>query len=258
MASNNTTESTIEEFFTVPAADTSIPTWKRLQQGDSAATSDYLTELQPTIVKAVNIYAQGDKAYSTQARIMALAAAKTYDPSKGTSISTHVMNQLRPLQRLAAQRGNLTKLSENVAQQRSAVSRAIRELTAELGDEPTTAQIADYTGFSTKRIDALMNYRPVVADSAAVNPNGDSFVAHEPDRALTLYDTVIYNELDDTDKTIYEWSTGYGKGERLSGTEIARKLKISPAAVSKRYAKIASKFAQDRELIRRTLNVETK
>jgi hypothetical protein len=106
---------------------------------------------------------------------------------------------------------------------------------------------------SKKRIDDLMNYRPVVADSIAVSPEGDAIGAVDVDKTLRLYDEVIYNELDNTDKKIYEWSTGYGKGETLSGVEIAKRLKMSPAAVSKRYAKIAKKFAEDRELIRRTI-----
>jgi DNA-directed RNA polymerase specialized sigma subunit len=185
---------------------------------------------------------------------MALEAAKNYRPDKGTTIETYIYGQLRPLQRLAAQRGNLTRVSENVAQQRSTVMRAIRELTADLGEEPTTEQIADKVGMSRKRIDALMNYRPVVPDSLAVNPEGDAINAVDVDKTLELYDEVIYNELDNTDKKIYEWSTGFGKGIKLSGREIAQKLKITPAAVSKRYAKIVQKFGADRELIRRTVS----
>ena len=256
MPDNNTTNtitSDVEYFFAEPNENTGKPSWLRVQEGDNSATADYLRDMGPTITKAVNTYAQGDKLYTTQARIMAINAAKNYDPKKGASISTHVMNQLHPLQRLAAQRGNLTRISENVSQQRAIVQRAIRELRADIGEEPTTEQIATKVGMSIKRIDDLMNYRPIVADSIAVSPEGDSLGAHEVDRALSLYDNVIYNELDNTDKKIYEWSTGYGKGERLSGIEIARRLNITPAAVSKRYAKIVAKFGADRDIIRRTI-----
>ena len=225
----------------------------RLQHGDNSAAAEYLRNVDPTINKAINAYAAGDRSYLTQARIYALDATKTYDPNKGASIDTHVYGQLRRLQRLSAQRGNLTRISENVAQERATVQRAIRELTADLGEDPTTEQIANKVGMSRKRVDALMNYKPVVPDSVAVSPEGDSLGEYEVDKALKLYDNVIYDELDDIDKKIYEWSTGYGKGEKLSGVEIAKRLKMSPAAVSKRYAKIAQKFAEDRELIRRTV-----
>jgi DNA-directed RNA polymerase specialized sigma subunit len=244
----------VEKFFAEATIPGSIPSWERIQQGDSNATGVFLQEISPTIAKAVNAYANGDKLYNTQARIMAIEAAKTYDPNKGASIETYVYGQLRPLQRLAAQRGNLTRVPENVAQQRSVVMRAIRELTADLGEDPTTEQIADRVGMSRKRVDALLNYRPVVPDSVAVNPEGDAIHAESVDKTLELYDEVIYNELDNIDKKIYEWSTGYGKGERLSGKEIASRLNITPAAVSKRYAKIVQKFGEDRELIRRTIS----
>jgi RNA polymerase primary sigma factor len=250
---NSITDSTVESFLAQEIPTTTETPWQRLQRGDNSAAGEFLTEMAPTITKAVNSYASGDKIYFTKARILALDAAKSYDPSKGANISTHVFNQLRQLQRIAAQRGNLTKVSENVAQQRATVQRAIRELTADLGDDPTTEQIADRVGMSVKRIDALMNHRPVVPESIAVNPEGDSFVPAAETKALELYDTVIYNELDNIDKKIYEWSTGYGKGEKLSGAQIAQRLKITPAAVSKRYAKIVQKFGADRDLIKRTI-----
>lgn len=246
-------ESAVTELFAQEAVPESVPTWKRIQSGDKDATSKYLAELDTTITKAVNAYAGGDAQYKTQARIMAIDAAKSYDPNKGASIETYVYGQLRPLQRLAAQRGNLTRVSENVAQERNVVLRAIRELTADLGEDPTTEQIASRTGMSRKRIDALMNYRPVIPDSVAVSPEGDSLVADKENKALDLYDNIIYNELDNTDKKIYEWSTGYGKGEKLSGIEIAKRLKITPAAVSKRYKNIVQKFGEDREVIRRVI-----
>ena len=228
--------------------------WRRLQRGDKSATADFLKKIEPTVVKAVNAYAAGDPSYKTQARIYAIEAAKNYNPDKGATLDTYVYGQLRRLQRLSAQRGNLTRISENVAQERAVVQRAIRELTADLGEEPTTEQLADRVGMSRRRIDALMNYKPVIPDSIAVSPEGDSLAKSDDDnKVLSLYDNVIYDELDDTDKRIYEWSTGYGKGVKLSGAEIAARLKISPAAVSKRYTRIAAKFAKDRELIRRNI-----
>ena len=245
----------VERFFAQPVDSRSanIPAWKKIQLGDNKASAEYLTQMEPTITKAINAFASGDAGYKTKARIFALEAAKSYDPDKGASIDTHVYNQLRRLQRISAQRGNLTRVSENVAQERSQIQRAIRELTADLGEDPTTEQIASRVGMSRKRVDALMNYKPVIPDSVAVSPEGDSLGAADVDRALKLYDSVIYDELDDIDKRIYEWSTGYGKGEKLTGQEIAQRLKISPAAVSKRYAKIANKFAQDRETIKRSI-----
>lgn len=253
MAQTNT--QTVESFFAKEPIPNGVQSWELVAAGEPEGASRFLKDVDKTIDKAINAYASGDKSYKTQARLIALDAAKTYNPDLGASIDTHVYNQLKRLQRLSAQRGNLTRISENVAQQRAVVNRAIRELTADLGEDPTTEQIAEKTGMSRRRIDTLMNYKPIVPDSATVSPEGDSLVSADTEtRMRELYSNVIYNDLDDTDKKIYEWVTGYGKGEKLPGVEIARRLNISPAAVSKRYSKLVDKFNKDYDIIRRTIN----
>lgn len=248
---------TVESFFATEPTPGSVKSWELAAVGDSEGQSKFLTDIDKTIDKAINAYAAGDKSYKTQARMMALDAVKSYNPKAGASIDTYIYGQLRRLQRLSAQRGNLTRLSENVAQQRSVVARAIRELTADLGEDPTTEQIATKTGLSRKRVDALMNYKPIVPDSTAMSPEGDSLAANKNEAKMReLYTDVIYNDLDNTDKRIYEWATGYGKGEKLPGVEIARRLGISPAAVSKRYSGIVKKFNQDYDIIRRAIDAD--
>lgn len=227
--------------------------WKRLQEGDKSAASDFLREVDPTITKGVSSFAGGDQAYKTQARLLALEAAKSYDPDRGTDITTHVYNNLKRLQRTSAQRGNLTHVPEKAAMERQQIQRAMREWEADHGNEPTTEDIASVTGLSRKRIDAVMNMRPVAVESMVVTPEGENLVASQDQRALDLYNHAIYDELDDIDKKIYEWSTGYGKGVKLSNKEMAQRLNITPAAVSQRAAKISAKFVEGRELIRRSV-----
>lgn len=245
----------VEAIATGDSQNHTLTAWERYQNGDETASSEVLTELDGTINKAISAYANGDPQMRTQARILALEAVKTYDPSKGTQLSTYVYGQLQKLRRESAQRANLTHVSENVAIERSQIQRQIREYVADHGEEPTTEQLADLTGLSVKRIDSVMNYKPVIPDSIAVSPEGDSLAQSETDRALDLYDRLIYDELDDIDKKIYEWTTGYGKGEILSQVEIAQRLGISTAAVSKRYKRIVDKFGTEREIVRQSIGV---
>lgn len=229
---------------------TAEPAITRFQKGDKQASAEVLKELEPTITKAVSAYAGGDPAYRTQARILALEAAKSYDPTKGASLSTHVYGNLRRLQRLSAQRGNLTRISENSSLERLQIQRAMREWQADHGEEPTTEELSTVTGLSRKRIDAVMNNKPVVPDSLIQTPEGESLVASpNHQRALDLYNHAIYDELDATDKRIYEWCTGYGKGTKLPNTEIAKRLNISTAAVSQRLNKISKKFIEGRQIV---------
>lgn len=236
--------------YSAEVVDNSTDAYKRLQQGDKSAASVVLKELQPTIDKAIQNYASGDSAYKTQAYILALDAAKTYDPERGASLSTHVTNNLKRLQRLSAQRGNLTKVSENASIERQQIQRATREWIADKGTDPTVEDLASVTGLSRKRIDAVMNNKAVVPDSLIATPEGENLV-QSPDsqKAIDLYTHAIYDELDNTDKKIYEWITGYGKGEKLPSKEIARRLNISPAAVSQRLNRISQKFAEGRAVV---------
>lgn len=246
---NNPVAKSSQEFSAIPSS--SDPAWKRLQQGDSTATAEFIKEVTPTIDKCIASFAGNDPSYKTQARLLAIDAAKSYDPDRGSNIDTHVYNHLKRLQRLSAQRSNLVRISENMAIDKLQVSRAMREYKADHGVDPSTEDLASMLGMSRKRIDALMNNKATVTDSMFATDEGDSLVAVKSTRALDLYNNAIYDELDDIDKKIYEWATGYGKGERLSNQEMAKRLNMSPAAVSQRYAKISSKFAKDREMIQR-------
>lgn len=231
---------------------TAVPAWQQYQQGNKQAATAVLKELQPTIDSALKRYAADDPAYVTQARLLALDAVKTYDPSKKAALSTHVFNNLQRLQRISAQRGNLVKVPENAALQRRVIDRARDSFIADNGIEPTTEELADMTGMPMDRIHKLSQYVGVTSESRTMDDKGDSLYAKQT-KALELYDRYIYDELDRTDKKIYEWSTGYGGAPIINRAEMAKRLGISQAAVSQRASRIESKFNQDREMVRRAM-----
>ena len=232
---------------------TTTEAWRRYQAGDKKAAKDVLLELDKTINSALRSYAGDDPAYLTQARLLALSAVKTYDPSRSAKLSTHVFNNLQRLQRISAQRGNIIKVPENAALQRRVIDKARDSFIADNGIDPTTEELADATGMSMDRINKLSQYIGVTSESRTNDDKGDSMVAQQ-DKALQLYDRYIYDELDRTDKKIYEWSTGYGGEKIIDRATMAKKLGISQAAVSQRASKISNKFNQDREMIRRMFN----
>lgn len=220
------------------------------RKGNKNAAYPLLKALDPTIESALRSFVQGDKAYKTKARVLALEAVNSYDPTKGASLSTHVFNNLQRLQRIGAQRSSIIRMPENAALQRRAVERARQNLELENGEEPTVEEIADEVGLDIKRVNKLLSTPATASESQFTGESGD-LLSSKQDRALDLYDRFIYEELDRNDKKIYEWSTGYGGAKKLSRGEMARKLGISEAAVSMRASKIAQKFNEDREMIRR-------
>jgi DNA-directed RNA polymerase specialized sigma subunit len=221
-------------------------TWAAWDKDRENASSkgDLLKQLQPTIDSALTSYAPEDKtAFKTQANLIALKAAGNYRPSTGNKLSTHVFNNLKSLQRLKAKRSNVVHIPENVILEQNKVRNAEASLTSELGREPTLTELADSTGLSKKRIEYSRNFNSQQSEGQLSSDKGDSLFTkdEDPNRIWAEY---VYEEMDNRDKKIFEWSTGYGGIKKLSKQEIASKLNISPASVSARISKIITKLEE--------------
>lgn len=228
--------------------------YKAYQQGDTTVIKPLLNALKSTMEQGIKAFAGGDPVYKTQAKLLALNAVKTYDPTKGSSLNTHVYNHLKRLTRISAERDNLTHVPENISLERKQLEKNINILTDDLGREPTVEEISSYTGLSDKKITKLRSFGNYSTDSATSGVDGDSMVA-APQHAENLYRKYIYNELTPTDKKIYEWCTGYGGAQIKSRAAIAKDLNISQAAVSMRANKIAQKFEMDLNAIRQAFGM---
>lgn len=206
-------------------------------------TELFLKDIRPVIDSALKSYAGGDQAHRTRATIMALQAAKKYDPSKGTQLNTHLMSDLRRLSRTARQRRAVIHVPENVYFN----SRRLREAAAEFAElhsrEPTDEELADKTGLSVRQIRKIQEYKGGVPSAAFVSEKGD----HMQDKARDYYDVWVdhvYHDLDPVDKKIFDHVAGYRGKPIKPKSVIAKELKISPAAVSYRIKNITSKLEE--------------
>ena len=117
------------------------------------------------------------------------------------------------------------------------------------GREPSTAELADLTGLTEKRIDTIMNNNAVFSESATINPEtGDSGFGV---RGMSDMDylSYVYAGASPVDQKIIEWSSGM-HGKPILGTgDIAKKLNITPAAVSQRKNKLFAQLSEMRTLL---------
>jgi len=226
----------------VSKPDEAYARWKAEQSEESR--EELLKALGPTVSSALRSYAGNDPRLAVRAFIMTDEAVRSYDPSRKTAITTHVMNHLKRLTRVSAERRQIVHIPEN----RRLESDRIREYVAKYADthgrEPTQAHLADHFGMSSRRVqNALQEMRSsVVSESAMESEKGD-FAG--PVQGQTVEDVLadyVYHDLDDVGRKVFEWSSGYGGAETLSGREIAARLRMSPAAVSQRMAGIRKKF----------------
>ena len=115
-------------------------------------TTLLLGRLQPTIDKAISAHVgNSDPIIRSRAKQLTLQAVKTYDPMKA-KLSTHLFNQLQGLKRIYRKQNQIISVPERISLGQGQLLSADAELQERLGRDPTSGEIADYTGLSLRRI----------------------------------------------------------------------------------------------------------
>ena len=229
-------------------------TWKTWRETkDPAQFNTLLKKLEPTMKSAIHTYAGGRAAPSvrSKAKILAARALDRYDPKKGSKLKGFVYQQLQPLTRYSARAGQPMPIPEKAELELRRIKEAQKELTSRYGREPTHSEMADYLKLSTKRIQKVLGHysHPTVSETQISQPEGMSEQTDfSPGVQMPDYDEIwsdyVYMSLDPVDKKIMEWRTGRNGVKPLANKAIARKLKMSPGAVSQRAAKITAKLLE--------------
>jgi DNA-directed RNA polymerase specialized sigma subunit len=223
-------------------------TW--LQKPSPSNMASLLDASEPVLQSAITSYAGGNQAMMTQAKKLAAGAFQTYDPRKGTQLHSHLMTQLQPLQRITRERTQAVKIPERVSMDLYRLHQAEQSLSDSRGREASDIELADHMGTSLKRIRHLRKYnKSETAESGlmARDEEGDTEVFYpgvnkiDPEKTWVEY---IYYDSDPVDQKILEWKTGYNGKQQIGTNEIAKRLKLSPGAVSQRSARLANKLAE--------------
>lgn len=207
--------------------------------------AELLESAKPVMNSALTTYAGGSKAYMGHAKLLAAKAFKTYDPTRGVKLHTHLITQLQPLMRTAREHNMPVYIPERVSIEGAHLRRAERELNEKLGRDPSEIELADHTGLSHKRIAHIRTFnRGDVPESGLTmqSEDGEGEVFHpamETRDHNKVYLEYVHHDLDPLNQKIMEWKTGLYGNKMLSNNDIAKRLKLSPAAISQRSAKIA-------------------
>ena len=156
-------------------------------------------------------------ALEAAAKKWAVKAIQTYDPSKGTALSTHVMNYLPKVRRLNYRFQNATRLPENMQLKFHEYNRTVMDLTDQLNRDPTEAELASALGWSKPQVVKFKNslYADLVESASA-----------KPDEVTQFNDNTILMEhllsqLTSNEKFILENS------KVISATEMASRLGVN-------------------------------
>lgn len=204
-----------------------------------------LKTIQPVVDTAVMSYAgnNANPSLRSRAKMMALKALETYDPARG-NVRTHLLSQLQSIRRAAAQSQNIITIPEQVGLDYGTLSDAEAELQDELSRDPTDDELADRTGLSVRRIQKIRAFHQPLSEGTTQQVTEDGQpgdVASSIPGATSGEDAwfnFVYDDLTPTDKLVADMLLGRHGRRRASTQEIARRLNITPGAVSQRAAKI--------------------
>lgn len=134
--------------------------WKSWKDtGDKNDLRALMNQLTPVIYSEVH-RASGSlptTALALEAKTWTYKAIESYDPSKGTSLSTHVMNYLPKVRRLNYKFQNAVRLPENLQLKFHEYSKNLNELTDELNRDPTDEELARRIGWSKPHVVKFRN-----------------------------------------------------------------------------------------------------
>jgi DNA-directed RNA polymerase specialized sigma subunit len=203
--------------------------------------SAVMKEVEPVLDSGLRSFGGGDPGLRTRAKLLAAQAFESYDPAAGASLKTHVYGNLQRLQRYRAQRSYAIHVPEGARLDEKRLRDFRVEFEEKTGREPADDEVADGTGMSLKRIRRMRIHE--VPDSTMTGEKGDLAVAVRKDPQQLWLD-YVYHDLDPRGKKILEWTTGYGGAKVLPKSEIAKRLRVTPAAVSIRISKIVEKLQE--------------
>jgi DNA-directed RNA polymerase specialized sigma subunit len=216
-------------------------------------TDQLLTTVKPVIDRAIHSYVGQDEPLirSTAKRIV-VNALPSYDRS-AAGLGTFLHSRLQSLQRAARKQQQILSIPERVQMESGHLKRVEDNLTEKLGREPSTAELASASGLSAKRIAKVRAFRYPVSEGSMITlddegqEQGPAVVDTGKERA-EAWRQIVYMDADPVDQKIMEWSFGMHGAPQIEVFEMAKRLGVTPAAISQRRNRLQRMLDQEAEL----------
>lgn len=205
--------------------------WK--ETGDKAVLGQLIGQLSPLIYHEVQRQSGTlpNTALSAEAKKWAIRAINTYDPTKGTLLSTHVMGYLPKVRRMNYKFQNAARLPENMQLKYKIYDRAVQNLADKFNRDPTDDEIAEELGWSKGQTVKFRNslYEDLI-ESASAKPFESS--RFNENKILLDY---IMTQLSSDEKKIWENS------KQMSSDELAKLLGVNVNRLNYMKSKLKTK-----------------
>lgn len=188
-----------------------------------------LDALEPIIHSEVNRWS-GTLArplLELEAKRLAVEAIKTYSPSRGAALATHVTNRLRKLSRISYTHQNLARIPEHQTMQYNTYVGAKAHLEEKLGREPSGSELADHLGWS---VPYLTRFQKSLRKEFLESGEPPAIFDRPSDDAHLI--DFIYNDLSPQQQIIFQHTTGYMGSPLMSNKQLMKKLKMTQGQLS--------------------------
>lgn len=210
------------------------------------ATGRLLKTVHPVLESGIKAYGGGNAnpMLRSRAKRIAIDALGSYDPARGP-LKPHLLSHLQGLQRFAARQAQVLSVPARVAMDKARLDEGERHLADALGRPASDGELADHTGLGLKRIAHVRAYRPGFAEGQlSGGPAGDdeardaSGIGVEQADPTAAKVALIYHELDPVGQAIVDHGFGLHGRPRLRVGQVARRLGLTPGAISQRGKRI--------------------
>lgn len=212
-------------------------TWKQAPTPQNGAV--LFRQLDPFVKAAVQRHTGGTSAVNIgRAKSLLIDALPRYDGR--ASMATFVDRQLQPMQRWSAKHKVGVRITHGYSAERKMLNDVESELIDELGRHPSRAEIADKSGLPLARIQKILSLQlPVPGEKSF---QGGSDFSEAADQAVesdnNMWLLAVYYGLNPVNQVIMEHTLGLNGAPKFSNQDIAKRLRITPGAVSQRKNKI--------------------
>jgi DNA-directed RNA polymerase specialized sigma subunit len=185
-----------------------------------------------------------DDAFRSELQTHFVNALKSYDPTKGAGLRTHVENRIQKAKRFNARYQNVARIPEAKAMQIGKIDSAKRELQEQFGRDPTHDEIAGHIGdpkLLPKHVMQIENAR--MRDVPASAFEDDPTELHQMRSREVL--SLLPHELTEDEHTVFRHLYGLDGHDQMTSTnELAKRLGKSPSQVSRLRTSILNKYTQ--------------
>jgi DNA-directed RNA polymerase specialized sigma subunit len=222
---------------------------KPTPQALKATVDHHKTYIDNTVFRMLG--KQPSPVVRTRADLLAAESIRKYDPKSKVPLKNWIAQGLQGIHRISKNVTEIVSVPDQVRRDAANLARARAELKERLMRDPSEEELADHTGVSVKKQRRIgsgnMWTKSEGAFSAELEQGGDDADDNMPgiakDPMLEVHDYVYY-DLDDIDKQIFQYRLGYRGTKVLPNQEIARRLNISPSAVTQRATRIQRRLEE--------------